>query len=105
MLILAIIAFGFLAGWLAQLILGRRGKRDYAQALVIGLAGSFIGGLLGSLLDGDGLRIRPSGLIGSVIGAVILLAIIDAVQRRRRPAPQPKGRSKSGSKSSAKRRR
>ena len=36
---------------------------------VVELAGSLVGGLLGSLLSGDGLELRPSGIIGSVVGA------------------------------------
>ena len=81
MLILGILGFGILAGFLAQLIMGEsrgffRGETrvDWGRALIVGLAGSFVGGLLVSLLAGDGLALRPSGLIGSVVGAVILLA-------------------------------
>ncbi len=76
MLILAILAFGMVIGWLAQLVLGGGGRQtDWAMALVAGLAGSFLGGLLFSLLAGDGLNIRPSGIIGSFVGAVIITAI------------------------------
>lgn len=75
MLLLAILAFGLLAGALAQLILGTGLYRiDWAEALVAGLVGSFVGGMLASLLAGDGLRLRPSGLIGSIIGAVVVTA-------------------------------
>src|SRR5436190_3294738 len=88
MLILFLLVFGLLAGWLAQLVLGRRDARNYAEDLVVGLAGSFLGGLLISLLAGDGLAIRPSGLIGSIVGAIILLAAKDAIDRRRRPVKQ-----------------
>jgi uncharacterized membrane protein YeaQ/YmgE (transglycosylase-associated protein family) len=80
-LIVGIIGFGILIGWLAQLILGR-GTGNWAEALVAGLVGSFVGGLLVSLLAGDGLRLRPSGIIGSVVGAVIVLAIWGAVRGR-----------------------
>jgi uncharacterized membrane protein YeaQ/YmgE (transglycosylase-associated protein family) len=73
-LLLALLAFGFLAGWLAQLILGL-GSRPDARTLVAGLVGSFVGGLLVSLLAGDGLQLRPSGLLGSIAGAIIVLAI------------------------------
>jgi uncharacterized membrane protein YeaQ/YmgE (transglycosylase-associated protein family) len=52
--------------------------------LAVGLAGSFLGGLLISLLSGDGLALRPSGLIGSVVGAVVLLAAWQSFQRRSR---------------------
>ena len=79
MLILAIIGLGILAGWLAQLLLGR-GTGNWAEALVAGLIGSFVGGLLLSLLFGDGFRIRPSGIVGSIVGAVIVLAIWGAIR-------------------------
>ncbi len=47
MLILGFILFGMLVGAAAQLILGReRGGIDWSMAIVAGLAGSFIGGLL-----------------------------------------------------------
>ncbi len=74
MLILAMLAFGMLVGWLAQLFLGL-GTRPNGQSLIAGLLGSFVGGLMLSLLEGDGLALRPSGLIGSFVGAVIVLAI------------------------------
>ena len=81
MLILAILGFGMLIGWLAQLVLGM-GTRPNAQSLIAGIVGSFVGGLLGSLLAGDGLTIRPSGLIGSFVGAIIVLLIWRAVSSR-----------------------
>jgi uncharacterized membrane protein YeaQ/YmgE (transglycosylase-associated protein family) len=72
-LLLAIIGFGILAGAIAQLILGSGLYRiDWGEALVAGLIGSFVGGLLASLLAGDGLELRPSGLIGSIVGAVLV---------------------------------
>jgi uncharacterized membrane protein YeaQ/YmgE (transglycosylase-associated protein family) len=45
------------------------------MALIAGLVGSFVGGLLFSLIAGDGLKIRPSGIIGSFVGALIITAI------------------------------
>jgi uncharacterized membrane protein YeaQ/YmgE (transglycosylase-associated protein family) len=81
-LILAIIVLGMLVGWLAQLALGM-GTRPNAQSLIAGIVGSFVGGLLASLLSGDGVSIRPSGIIGSFVGAVIVLLIWRAVDARR----------------------
>jgi uncharacterized membrane protein YeaQ/YmgE (transglycosylase-associated protein family) len=73
MLILGIILFGLLAGWVAQLIMGRRGNEiDWTMALIAGLAGSFVGGLVLSLVFGDGLSLEPSGIIGSILGALIV---------------------------------
>ncbi len=75
MLVLAIILFGMIVGAGAQLILGRsHGRVDWTMAIVAGLAGSFIGGLLTSLLSGDGLDLRPSGIIGSLAGAIVVTA-------------------------------
>jgi uncharacterized membrane protein YeaQ/YmgE (transglycosylase-associated protein family) len=75
MLILGLILFGMLVGAGAQLILGRRAKGiDWGLAFVAGLVGSFVGGLLISLLSGDGLSLRPSGIIGSLVGALVVTA-------------------------------
>ena len=73
MLILGIILFGMLIGAGAQLILGRGGAGiNWPLAFATGLIGSFVGGLLVSLLAGDGIELRPSGIIGSVVGAVLV---------------------------------
>ncbi len=73
MLIIGLILFGMIVGAAAQLILGKR-PINWPVAFATGLAGSFVGGLLASLLSGDGLELRPSGLIGSLVGAVIVTA-------------------------------
>jgi uncharacterized membrane protein YeaQ/YmgE (transglycosylase-associated protein family) len=83
-LILAILGFGILVGALAQFLLGREGGAiDWTIALVAGLGGSFVGGLLFSLVAGDGLALKPSGLIGSIVGAVVITAIWRWVAHRR----------------------
>jgi uncharacterized membrane protein YeaQ/YmgE (transglycosylase-associated protein family) len=82
-LILFMIVWGMVVGWVAQLVLGRTdGMRstNWAEALIAGLVGSFVGGLLISLLSGDGLEFRPSGIIGSIVGAIIVLAIWQAIR-------------------------
>ncbi|MGC4932073.1 GlsB/YeaQ/YmgE family stress response membrane protein [Gordonia sp. DT30] len=74
MLILAIIVFGMVIGALAQLIIGGKNmwNIDWGLAIVAGLVGSFVGGLLISLLSGDGISFRPSGIIGSLVGALVV---------------------------------
>src|ERR1044072_283592 len=74
MILLFILVWGMFAGWIAHLLLARNQPVNWAELLFVGLAGSFVGGLLISLLSGDGLALRPSGLIGSILGAVVLLA-------------------------------
>lgn len=83
MLILAIIVIGLAAGWVAHLLVGR-GRPNWTELFVVGLVGSFVGGLLGSLLFGDGLDLRPSGLLGSAIGATVVLAVLRFVRERNR---------------------
>ena len=90
MLILGIILFGMVVGAAAQWILARGAAGiDWSLALVAGLVGSFVGGLLFSLLAGDGLELRASGLIGSFIGAVIVTLGWRWWRSRSEPAPAP----------------
>lgn len=84
MLILTIIVLGMFSGWIANMVLGGRSQPgDWGELLVAGLVGSFVGGLLLSLLAGDGLAVRPSGLIGSIVGAVVVLVVWRGVRARR----------------------
>ena len=46
------------------------------------LIARMVGGLLTSLIAGDGLALRLSGIIGSIIGAIVLLAILKYVRGR-----------------------
>jgi uncharacterized membrane protein YeaQ/YmgE (transglycosylase-associated protein family) len=80
MLIFAILGFGIIIGWIAGWITG---TESWGKRIGYGLLGSFVGGLLASLIAGDGLNLRPSGIIGSIVGAVILMLIDRAVSSRR----------------------
>ena len=88
MFFIALILFGMLIGAGAQLLLGRpsRGSIDWGKALVSGLVGSFVGGLIFSLVAGDGFELRPSGIIGSLLGATIVTAGWYWFERRGRAA-------------------
>jgi uncharacterized membrane protein YeaQ/YmgE (transglycosylase-associated protein family) len=79
-ILLFILVWGMFAGWVAHLLLARNQPINWAELLVVGLAGSFVGGLLISLVSGDGLALRPSGIIGSILGAVVLLAAWRAIR-------------------------
>lgn len=83
-LILFIVTLALASGWVAQMILGRTSRRNnWGEAFVAGLIGSFVGGTLASLIAGDGFEFRPSGVIGSIVGAVIVLAVWGAIRGRR----------------------
>jgi uncharacterized membrane protein YeaQ/YmgE (transglycosylase-associated protein family) len=55
---------------------------DWTLAFVAGLIASFVGGLLISLLSGDELQLEPSGIIGSLIGALVVTAVWQWYRRR-----------------------
>lgn len=73
MLILGILGFGIIVGWLAYLVVPGTAEVGWGRRIVVGLLGSLVGGLLASLIAGDGLAFRPSGLVGSLVGAIILV--------------------------------
>ena len=100
MLILGLIALGMFSGWIAHLLVGGNRPVDWGQCLIAGFAGSFVGGLLASLIAGDGLALRPSGLIGSIVGAAIVILIWNAVRRPTRKPPPPTGRTTRSSRTS-----
>jgi uncharacterized membrane protein YeaQ/YmgE (transglycosylase-associated protein family) len=84
MILLFLLVWGIFAGWIAHLLIARNQPINWAELLVVGLVGSFVGGLLISLVSGDGLALRPSGIIGSILGAVLLLAAWQAIRGRGR---------------------
>jgi len=77
-LIITVIVVGLIAGALARLLVPGRQSMSILTTMVLGIVGSFVGGFLGYLLfhkdAADGF-FQPSGLIGSVIGAVVVLLI------------------------------
>lgn len=84
-LILTIIVVGAIAGFVARLLVPGRQDLSVVATIALGIVGSFVGGLLGYLLFGKDAGsgfLQPSGIIGSIIGAVIALLVWTATQRR-----------------------
>ncbi len=79
--LIVLLAIGCVAGWLAGVIL-RGGGFGFIWNMVIGVAGSFLGGWLFTQLG-----ISHIGIIGSFVaalaGALLLLVIVNLVRRRR----------------------
>lgn len=70
------IILGFVAGLLARAIMPGKQKMGFVRTTLLGVAGSFVGGLLVALLrGGDPLVIEPTGFIGATIGALVLLIL------------------------------
>lgn len=84
--ILALIMGGIM-GWLASKVMNRDAQMGIFWNIVVGCLGSVLGhSLLGGVLGGGGLRnnaLDPMTLLTSFIGAVLLLAIVNLIQRGR----------------------
>jgi uncharacterized membrane protein YeaQ/YmgE (transglycosylase-associated protein family) len=75
--LLLFLIFGFFVGLIARAVMPGTQRMGIVKTTVVGAVGSFVGGLLGNLISGDPLgRIHSAGWIGSVLGALILMAIL-----------------------------
>ena len=76
---------GLVAGFIARAVVPGKDPMGLGGTLVLGLVGSLIGGFLGWLLFGrdsaDG-ALQMSGVIGSIIGAIIALLVWRALSSR-----------------------
>ena len=84
--LITLIIVGAIAGFLARLIVPGRDPMSVPVTILVGIIGSFLGGFLGWALFGkdfDEGALQPSGLIGSIIGAVIVVLAYRMFTRRR----------------------
>jgi len=85
--IISMLVIGIVAGFLARLLVPGRDPIGFWMTVLLGIAGSFLGGFLGYVIFGHDLdqgAFQPSGIIGSIIGAVIILLLWRAFTRGRR---------------------
>jgi uncharacterized membrane protein YeaQ/YmgE (transglycosylase-associated protein family) len=81
--ILGLLIIGVVAGFIARAVVPGRQSISVLQTLLLGIAGSFVGGFLGRLLFGSGdSLVQPSSWIGSSIGAIIVLVVYLMIKRR-----------------------
>lgn len=79
------LVMGGIVGWIASMIMGTNGRQGIILNVVVGIVGALIGGwLIGPLLGAGSINdgISVMSFIVSLIGAVILLAIVGLFQRR-----------------------
>ena len=81
---IAWIIVGALAGYVARLFVRGEQVSGCVMTIVLGVAGSFVGGTLANLLFGERWDIDAAGIIGSIVGAIIVLLIVRATGRRTR---------------------
>lgn len=79
------IIIGLIAGLIARAVVPGKDDLGILGTLILGAVGSLIGGFLGSLIqDGPADFFTTSGLLGSIIGAIIALLIWRKVGGRSR---------------------
>ena len=88
MTFIAWIIVGGLLGWVASMIMGTNDQQGKFLNIIVGIVGAFLGGLLlsgvfdtGTINQGD---FSVGSLLVSLVGAVILLAIVGFFRKRRR---------------------
>lgn len=82
--LLAFLVIGFLAGLLARALVSGKSPTGLIGTTILGVVGSFVGGFLGYVIFGKDLEngsIQPSGFVGSLIGAILVLMIYKRVRR------------------------
>lgn len=81
------IIMGGIIGWLASVMINRDASMGVFLNIIVGIIGSFIGNSLFQFLFGGGtIGAWPpdwSGVLGALVGAVVLLAILNLIQRGR----------------------
>ena len=78
------IIFGFFAGLVARFIMPGRQAMGFIATTLLGIAGSFMGGFLASVLRGGSWRVlHPSSFLGAIVGALVLLLIGRMMSDRR----------------------
>lgn len=83
--IIALIVGG-VAGWLASLVMNRDASMGIFWNIVVGCVGSVVGNALAGPLFGVRGSVQEfslTGLVIAVVGAVVLLGIVNLVQRKR----------------------
>lgn len=88
-----LLVIGVVAGYVGRLLVRGTGDMGFGATLLAGIAGSFVGGVLGYLLfgwDEDEGWVQPGGIFGSILGAVLVILAWRAwTHRRRGPAGGP----------------
>ena len=84
MSLIAFLVIVLVAGLVARAVIPGNQSMGVFATTALGIVGSFVGGMLGSLINSSGnfLAIGPSGLIFSIIGAMVVLALVGFAGRR-----------------------
>lgn len=81
--IIVFLIVGLIAGFIARALVPGPDPMGWLGTMILGIVGSFVGGTLAALVFGGTLDLSATGLIGSIIGAIIVLVIWRAMGGRR----------------------
>ena len=76
--------FGLVVGAIARLLVPGRHAMGLLATMALGIVGSFVGGFVASLFTGRIDLTHPANWIGSILGAILVLALYIMATRRRR---------------------
>jgi uncharacterized membrane protein YeaQ/YmgE (transglycosylase-associated protein family) len=81
-LILAWLIFGFVVGLIARAIFPGAQGMGLLGTACLGIVGSFVGGLVANMIwGGHVFAVQPSGFIGSLVGALLVLGLLGMANR------------------------
>ena len=75
---------GLIAGFIARALVPGPDPMGWLGTMVLGIVGSLVGGTLAALVFGCTLALSAAGIIGSIIGAIIVLIVWRQVGSRSR---------------------
>jgi uncharacterized membrane protein YeaQ/YmgE (transglycosylase-associated protein family) len=81
--IIVFLIVGLIAGFIARALLPGPDPMGWLGTMVLGVVGSFVGGVLVSLVTTGTFDISPSNFVASIVGAIIVLLIWRAMGGRR----------------------
>jgi uncharacterized membrane protein YeaQ/YmgE (transglycosylase-associated protein family) len=82
--VIMFLIFGLIVGALARLIVPGKEPGGWLISLLLGVAGSFLGGFVGRAFGLYNANTKTGGFFLSLVGAIVLVAIYHAIARRRR---------------------
>jgi uncharacterized membrane protein YeaQ/YmgE (transglycosylase-associated protein family) len=81
--IIAFLIVGLIAGFIARALVPGPDPMGWLGTMVLGIIGSFVGGVLLSLVTTGTFDLSATGILGSIVGAIIVLLIWRAMGGRR----------------------
>ena len=75
------LVIGGVVGWLASIVMRTDAQQCMFLNIIVGIVGAFIGGWLFSSGDINSGVITPTTFLVSLVGAIILLALVNLVRR------------------------